>query len=76
MLLCATVRADAPAPAPFTEIEQLRVQNVNLERAIVQRAVTDWEAKRALLKADLERARPGWTWDPDSGAWRATTEGK
>jgi hypothetical protein len=57
-------------PPPLTEVEQLRIQNVNLERVIVQRAVDDWQKKQAQLKADLEKARPGWLWDPETGAWK------
>ena len=34
-----------PQPAPLTEVEALRVQNVNLERVIVQRALDDWQKK-------------------------------
>jgi hypothetical protein len=61
--------ADDPKPAPLTEIETLRVQNVALEGQIVQRALNDWQAKVAKLKADLEAPRAGWVWSPDTGAW-------
>lgn len=67
--ISASARVDAPAP--FTEVETLRVQNANLEGQLVQRAVADWQAKVAKLKADLESTRPGWSWAPESGAWTA-----
>lgn len=71
LFLSLGVSAQAPAVPvqPYSEIEQLKIANVNLEGAIVQRAVQDWQAKVTRLKADLERVRPGWTWQPDSGAW-------
>ena len=62
----------APQPAPLTDVEALRVQNVNLERVIVQRALDDWQKKVQTLKADLERARGDkWDWNPETGAWTA-----
>ena len=42
--------APPPSPAPLTEVESLRVQNVNLERVIVQRALDDWQKK--VLRAE------------------------
>jgi hypothetical protein len=73
LFLVVPVRAqDARHPAPYTEIERLRIENVGLERVIVQRALDDWRAKVAVVKADLERARPGWTWNPETGEWTAT----
>lgn len=60
---------------PLTEIEVLRVQNVALERVVVQHALTDWQHKVQALKADLERVRPGFTWNPDTGEWTAAHEG-
>lgn len=73
MLGIGSVRAQSPAVPvqPYSEIEQLKIQNVNLEGAIVQRAVQDWQAKVAALKADLESRRPGWTFEPASGTWAA-----
>lgn len=62
LLLAVPVVAQDAGPTPFTEIEALRVQNVNLKAAILRREIAD-------LKADLERARPGWLWNPDDGAW-------
>lgn len=67
---------DKPAPAPYTEIESLKIQNVNLEGAIVQRAVEDWRKKVASLKAELEKARPGFVWNPEDGSWSAAGEKK
>lgn len=69
LLLLAQAPVSAPQPAPLTEVEALRVQNVNLERVIVQRALDDWQKKVAALKADLEKTRPGWLWNPDTGQW-------
>ena len=66
----------AAAPAPFTEIEALRIQNVNLEGVIVQRALQDWQAKVAALKADLEKTRKGWEWTPETGQWTAIKDPK
>lgn len=61
---------------PYSDVEALRIQNANLEGAIVRRAVEDWQAKVAKLKADLEQARPGFTWNPESGAWTKATHEK
>lgn len=72
-LTVSVTAQEKPAPAPLTELEALRVQNANLERVIVQRAVTDWQAKVATLKADLEAKRPGWRWSPETGEWAAVT---
>jgi hypothetical protein len=73
LLLLALLLVQTPAaqPAPFTEIEALKVQNLNLERIIVQRALDDWRAKQAALKAEIEKVRPGWDWNPETGAWSA-----
>lgn len=60
---------DAPQPTAYTEIERLRIENVQLERVVVQHALDAWRAKVATLKTDLEATRPGWTWQPDTGAW-------
>ena len=57
-------RPDAP---PLTEVERLKIENVRLEGVILQRQFDDWQAKKAKLKADIEAARPGWTWNPDDG---------
>lgn len=56
-----------PTPTPYTEVETLRIENIALEGALIQRQLTDWQAKRAKLKADIEAARPGLTWDVDTG---------
>lgn len=72
-LLVFALVAQTPAPPvrPYTETEALRIENTRLEAVIVQRALSDWQAKVAKLKVDLEAARPGWTWNPESGAWTA-----
>ena len=67
-LLAVPVRA-ADSPAPFTEVELLRIENTRLEGVLLQRQLDDWQAKKAKLKADVERTRDGWLWDPDSGAF-------
>lgn len=59
----------ASTPAPLTEIEALRVENLQLQRVIVQNALNDWQTKVRVLKADLERARPGCIWNPETGQW-------
>ena len=76
LLLVAPVTAQSPSVpvTPYTEIEQLRIQNAQLEGAIVQRAVQDWQAKVAKLKADLEAKRPNWEWSPDTGEWKPRPE--
>lgn len=70
----ATVPVASDKPAPLTEIEQLKVQVINLEGAIVRRAVEDWQQKVAKLKADLEATRPGFRWIPETGAWEAVSQ--
>jgi hypothetical protein len=67
LIVGALFAQDAAQPAPFTDIENLRLENTRLEGVIVQRAVKDWEAKVAALKADIEKARPGFTWDAQTG---------
>lgn len=57
---------------PYSEVEQLKIQNINLEGAIVRRAVEDWQLKVARLKAELEMRRPGFAWNPETGAWTKT----
>jgi hypothetical protein len=75
LLFVGVVRAqDVPKPAPYTEVETLRIENVALEREIVQRALSDWQVKVAKLKADLEASRPGWVWSPETGKWDAVTK--
>ncbi len=59
----------APSAAPLSEVEGLRVQNLNLERVILERQLADWKVKLDKLRADLESARPGWSWNPDTGAF-------
>jgi hypothetical protein len=62
------------SPAPLTEVEQLRVQNLNLERVIIERQMQDWTVKQQKLKADIELARPGYTWDPTTGQFATKPE--
>lgn len=64
LLIAVPVTAQDAKPAPLTEIESLRVQNVNLKVAILRDEI-------AHLKADLEHSRPGWIWNPDTGEWAA-----
>lgn len=60
--------ATSAQPA-LTPVETLRIENLRLESVILQREVADWQAKRATLKADLERDRIGWTVDLETGKW-------
>ncbi len=69
------VAADDPVkPAPLTEVESLRAQNLSLERVIIERQVSDWQVKQEKLKADIEAARAGWTWNPIDGQFTPKTE--
>lgn len=70
-ILCLTVSVTArsDSPAPFTEMESLRIENVRLEGVILQRQLTDWQTKRDKLAHDIESARPGFTWNPDTGVF-------
>ena len=68
-LLLLTQAPSAPQPEPYSQVEKLRVENMQLERVIVQRALDDWQKKALALKADLERARPGFAWNPDTDTW-------
>lgn len=72
----AAFAAQDAKPAPYTEVEALRIENVRLEGQIVQRAIADWQAKVKALKADLERVRPGFTFNPETGEWAAATPPK
>lgn len=71
VLLCAGVLRADDGPAPLTEVESLRIQNANLTRAILQRELDDFQKQIGALKADLERARPGYVWDAESGKFAA-----
>lgn len=63
LLAGLTASAQAPAaPAPYTEVEALRVENFQLQLRLLR-------LETGILKADLERARPGWQWNPDTGTW-------
>jgi hypothetical protein len=37
-----------------------------LEGLVLQAQITAWQQKRDALKADLERARPGWTFNAET----------
>ena len=63
----------AAKPAPYTDVEALRIENVRLEGQIVQRAIADWQAKVKALKADLEKVRSGFTFNPETGEWAPVT---
>ena len=72
LLASLSLHAAEATPPPLTDVEALRVQNVNLERVIVQRALDDWQKKVLALKADLETARQNkWDWNPETGQWTA-----
>jgi hypothetical protein len=65
-----------PSVAPFTELEQARLEAIAQEgRALdaEQRTLTllreQWQAKVTAFKAKAEAARPGWVWDADTGKW-------
>lgn len=75
LLLVAPLRAE-DGPAPLTPIEQLRVENTNLRRVIVQQQIDDLTVRVAALKADLEATRPGWTWAPETGQWTKRQDAK
>ena len=62
--------AQADAPAALTQVESLRIENVRLEGAIIQREIADWTAKRTALKADLEKDRLGWIFDLETGKFQ------
>lgn len=68
LLLVAPLAARSDAP-PLTEVERLKIENVRLEGVILQTQFDAWQAKKAKLKADIEAARPGWTWEPESGTF-------
>jgi hypothetical protein len=70
ILLWGVLLAQPTAP-PLTEVEALKVQNLNLERVILERQVADWTAKQAKLKSDIESARPGWVWNAETGKFTA-----
>lgn len=66
-LLGFVVSAQGSKPATLTEIEALKVENLNLQRVILERQIADWQGKQAHVKAEIEQARPGWTWNPETG---------
>lgn len=68
-VLTTSLSAQDAKPAPLTEVESLRVQNITLKRAVLERQLQDYNAEVTKLKADLEAPRPGWLWNADSGKW-------
>lgn len=73
LLAAMTLQTPTPKPEPYSQVEALRIENLKLERVIVDRAVSDWRTKALTLKADLERARPGFQWNPDDDSWTPAT---
>ena len=71
LLVALVTQAPALKPEPYSQVEKLRVENMKLERVIVDRAVADWREKAMKLKADLELQRPGFLWNPDEDSWSA-----
>jgi hypothetical protein len=69
----AAIPRAQPVLPPLTEIETLRIENVRLASLVLQRELDEFQAKRAKLKADLEAARPGWTYDLDTGKFVVKT---
>ena len=58
------------APHPeLTEVESLKLENLRLAARLLDRAVQDWQAKVAALKAAVEQTRAGWTFTPQTGQW-------
>lgn len=77
-LLAVTLAAQEAKPAPFSELEQAKLQAIAQEgRALeAEQRVLDlqragWQAKVAAFKAAAEAARPGFTWDAETGKWAA-----
>ena len=73
LLACSALVGAQPAqPAPYTAIEAVKVQSLQRLAVIVQRSIEDYKAEAARLKAELEAARPGWTFNPETGQWSET----
>ena len=70
LLLTQAPAVVAPKLEPLSQVEKLRVENLKLERVILQRSVADWQAKAMALKADMEKARDHkFVWNPDEDTW-------
>lgn len=71
LLVFGTQEHLAPQPVPLTDVERLRTENLNLRATILLRQQQDWLRDQAQLKADIEAARPQWTWDAETGKFSA-----
>ena len=70
LLQAPSGQQDTPeSPEAFTEVESLRIQNVNLEGALLDRQMVEWRAKVTKLKVDIEAKRPHWIWNPETGTF-------
>lgn len=69
LLLPLALIARTDTATPLTELEALKIENVRLEGIVIQREVTDWQAKRVALIREIETARPGWTFNADSATF-------
>lgn len=86
MCLCAPLVADDAKPSPLSDLEQAQMRAVNLEVQRVNalyelanaakdkadHAAADAQEHVTALKAELEKARPGWTIDMATGKWTKT----
>jgi hypothetical protein len=61
------------APAPLTEVERLRVENITLKSQLLQIQLDAFQAERAKLVQDIEAPRVGWTWDLATGKFEKKT---
>lgn len=75
-LLLSLAQAPAPRVEPWSDLETARLDALQQEnRALdaeqrllnVQRERLT--AKVAAFKAEAERQRPGWIWNPEAGTW-------
>jgi len=76
LVAALSVQAAPASPPVLSELEQARLQAIVYEDAAIvadQRTLEVrrewWRAKVAAFKAAAEAARPGWTWDAQTGAW-------
>ena len=56
-----------PAMPELTEIERLKLENLNLKRYALETQLTQVLTERANLIKVLEQARPGWHWKEPIG---------
>lgn len=75
-VLFSLVQAPPRTAAPFSELEQARLDAIFQEsRALdAEQRTLDllrerWRVKVQTFKAAVERERPGWTWEPETGKW-------